>query len=130
MTDADRIPGRSYVEPVVYNLRDQLKAVGLEAVMTVSNSLDSMWTYVLDDKIFGKMTFQTPGRVLAYELKAPNWNGQDKPPAVTNDGKLEPKVGMELKAFAQDRIKIKTNDWDLTNLWLVAAPFKSDAIFS
>ena len=130
MTDADKIPGRSYVEPVVYNLRDQLKAVGLEAVMTVSNSLDFMWTYVLDDNNFGNMTFPKPGRVQAYELKAPNWNGQDKPPAVTNDGKLEPKVGMELKAFAQDRIKIKTNDWVLTNLWLVAAPFKEGAIFS
>ena len=130
MTDADRIPGRFYVEPIVHSLRDELKAVGLEAVMTVGGSLDSMWAYVLDDKIFGKMTFQTPGRVLAYELKAPGWNGQDKPPAVTNDGKLEPRVGMELKAFAQDRINIKTNDWVLTNLWLVAAPFKSDAIFS
>jgi hypothetical protein len=130
ITDADKTPGRSYVEPVVYSLRDQLKVAGLEAVMAASPTLDDTLKYVVNDNDFGKMTFTKPGSVLAYELKATKWNGQDKPPAVTNDGKLESKVGMELQAFARDRINIKTNEWVLTNLWLVSAPFKSDAIFS
>ena len=129
MTDAEKIPGRSYVEPVVFSLREQIKTMGL-AVMTISESLDSTWTYVLDETNFNKTTFPKPGRVLAYELKAPSWNGQSKPPAITSDGKLEPKVGMELKDFAKDRNAIKTTDWALTNLWIVSAPYKWDAIVS
>lgn len=130
MSNAERLPSRSYSEPVVFSLRDQFKALGLEAIMAVNESLDGMWSYVLDETNYGRMTFQKPGRVLAYELKAPNWNGQGKPPAIASDGKLESKVGWELKDFARSRNETKTADWILTNLWIVFAPFKWDAIVS
>lgn len=130
MTDAEKIPGRPYVEPVVFSLRDQIKKMGLAEIVTVSGSLDSVWSYVLDDTNFEKTTFPKPGRVLAYELKAPNWDGQGKPPAITSDGKLEPKVGMELRDFAKDRTATKTNDWILSDLWIVSAPYKWQAIVS
>lgn len=120
MTDAEKFPGRFYGgEPIVFSLRDQYKNLGLEAIMAVNESFDGMWSYVLDDTNLGKMTFQKPGRVLAYELQAPNWNGQGNQPAVASNGKLESKVGWKLKDFAKSRNDTKTADWVLTNLWIV-----------
>ncbi|KAL8784742.1 MAG: hypothetical protein Q9213_003773 [Squamulea squamosa] len=130
MTDAEKVPGRSYGEPVIFSLRDQLKTADLEAIMAMNESLDGMWSYVLDDTNIGKMKFQKPGRVLAYELKATNWDGHGRPPAIASNGKLESKVGLELKEFARSRNDTKTTDWMLIDLWIVFAPFQVNAIVS
>ena len=121
---------RSSGEPVVFSLREQFKTLKLEALLTIKESFDSMWSDVLDDTNYGNMTFKKPGRVMAYELKAPKWNGEGKPPAIALDGKLESRVGWELKDFARSRNATKTADWILTDLWIIFAPFKLDAIVS
>jgi len=91
-------------------------------------SLDGVWSYVLNDDNLKRMSFAKPGRVVAYELTASSWDGSGVPPATAVPGAEKPRVGDDLKTFAQRREASKTSDWLMTKVWIAFAPFKMQEI--
>ena len=90
---------------------------------TAKQGIDDMWKYVTDDGNLGTMTFPKPGRVIAYELET-SWDGNGNPPAIVSTGQVQCMIGQDLKTFAQNRLNSKTDQWKITNVWIVYAPFK------